>query len=65
MRMLDLFSGIGGFAYAAKEVFGTDLEMVGFCDIDEYCFKVLEKNFIGLLMRVSMMLMLRMPGNSC
>ena len=48
MRMLDLFSGIGGFAYAAKEVFGTDLEMVGFCDIDEYCFKVLEKNFPGV-----------------
>ena len=48
MRMLDLFSGIGGFAYAAREVFGTDLDMVGFCDIDEYCFKVLEKNFPGV-----------------
>ena len=45
MRMLDLFSGIGGFALAAKWVWGKELDIVGFCDIEEYCHKVLAKNF--------------------
>ena len=45
MRMLDLFSGIGGFALAAKWVWGEDLDIVGFCEIDKYCHKVLAKNF--------------------
>lgn len=43
--MLDLFSGIGGFALAAKWVWGKELDIVGFCDIEEYCHKVLAKNF--------------------
>ena len=45
MRMLDLFSGIGGFALSAKWAFGKDLEIVGFCEIDKYCHKILNKNF--------------------
>ena len=45
MRMLDLFSGIGGFALSAKWAFGKDLEIVGFCEIDDYCHKILNKNF--------------------
>ena len=45
MRMLDLFSGIGGFSLAASWVWGDDLEIVGFCEIEEYCQKVLAKNF--------------------
>jgi DNA (cytosine-5)-methyltransferase 1 len=45
MRMLDLFSGIGGFSLAAQWVWGDELDIVGFCEIDEYCHKVLEKNF--------------------
>jgi len=45
VRMLDLFSGIGGFSLAAKQVWGDELDIVGFCEIDEYCCKILGKNF--------------------
>ena len=45
MRVLDLFSGIGGFSLAAKEVWGDDAKIVGHCDIDDYCKQVLAKNF--------------------
>ena len=45
MRVLDLFSGIGGFSLAAKEVWGNDAKIVGHCDIDDYCEQVLAKNF--------------------
>ena len=45
MKMLDLFSGIGGFALAASWVWGDDLDLQGFCEIDSYCQKVLKKNF--------------------
>ncbi len=44
-RMLDLFSGIGGFAYAAKQIWGDDLEIAAFCERDEFCRKVLKKRF--------------------
>jgi len=45
MRMLDLFSGIGGFALAAETVWRNELDLVAFCEIDPYCHKVLNKNF--------------------
>lgn len=45
MRHLDLFSGIGGFALAAK---WAGIETSAFCEIDEKCHKVLNKNFPGL-----------------
>lgn len=45
MRHLDLFSGIGGFALAAKTVWGDNYENVAFCDIDPFCQAVLTKNF--------------------
>jgi DNA (cytosine-5)-methyltransferase 1 len=45
MRMLDLFSGIGGFALAAQWVWGEDLEIVSFCEIDPFCQKVLKKHW--------------------
>ncbi len=48
MKLLDLFSGIGGFSLAAHWVWGKDLEIVGFCEIDNYCKKVLNKNFPGV-----------------
>ena len=48
MRMLDLFSGIGGFSLAAEWVWGDELEIVGFCEIEKYCQKVLQKNFTGV-----------------
>ncbi len=42
MRHLDLFSGIGGFALAARWV---GWETVGFCEINPYCQKVLKKHW--------------------
>ena len=41
-RHLDLFSGIGGFALAARWL---GMETVGFCEIDPFARKVLNKNF--------------------
>jgi len=45
MRMLDLFSGIGGFSLAASWVWGDELEIVGFVEIDKFCQKVLKKHW--------------------
>lgn len=45
MRHLDLFSGIGGFALAARRV---GWETVGFCEIDPFCQKVLAKHWPGV-----------------
>ncbi len=42
MRHLDLFSGIGGFALAARWV---GWETVAFCEIEPYCIKVLNKHW--------------------
>ncbi len=40
LRVLDLFSGIGGFSYAFKSIAKT----VGYCDIDPICQKILTAN---------------------
>ena len=40
LRILDLFSGIGGFSIALHSIAKT----VGYCEIDDNCRKVLEKN---------------------
>ena len=45
MRHLDLFSGIGGFALAAR---WAGIETVAFCEIEEFPRKVLNKNFPGI-----------------
>lgn len=45
MRHLDLFSGIGGFALAVRWAGG---KTVGFVEQDEWCRRVLEKNFPGV-----------------
>lgn len=45
MRHLDLFSGIGGFALAAR---WANWRTIGFCELDPYCQKVLTKNFPGV-----------------
>ena len=42
---LDLFSGIGGFAYGLQLTGG--FKTVAFCEIDSFCQKVLRKNFPG------------------
>ncbi len=45
MKHLDLFSGIGGFALAAQ---WAGIETVAFCEIDDFCGKVLNKNFSSI-----------------
>ena len=45
MKHLDLFSGIGGFALAARNV---GWETVAFCEIDPYCQRVLAKHWPGV-----------------
>jgi len=42
MRMLDLFSGIGGISLAAE---WAGIETVAFCEIEPYCQKVLRKHW--------------------
>jgi DNA (cytosine-5)-methyltransferase 1 len=42
LKHLDLFSGIGGFALAARNV---GWETIGFCEIDDFCLDVLERRF--------------------
>jgi len=46
LKHLDLFSGIGGFALAARMVGGY--ETVGFCEIEPYCQAVLRKHWPGV-----------------
>ena len=45
MRMLDLFSGIGGFSLAAEWCWGKELEIVYMVENDIYCQRVLKKQF--------------------
>jgi len=45
MRHLDLFSGIGGFALAASWIWGAKHGIVGFCEIDSFCQKILKKHW--------------------
>lgn len=45
MTHLDLFSGIGGFAYAADQVW-DDVEHI-FCDNDKFCQQVIAKHWPG------------------
>lgn len=42
MKVLDLFSGIGGFTIGADR---AGLKTVMFCEIDKFCQKVLRKNW--------------------
>jgi len=44
LKILDLFSGIGGFSYAAEKIVGG-FETTQFVEIDSYCQSVLRKNF--------------------
>lgn len=45
MNHIDLFSGIGGFALAACEVWGEDYHNILFCDNNRFCQEVIKKNF--------------------
>ena len=42
MKVLDLFSGIGGFSLGLESV---GMETAAFCDMDPFCQKVLKKNW--------------------
>lgn len=42
MRVLDLFSGIGGFSLGLER---AGMETVAFCEIDTFCHKVLKKHW--------------------
>lgn len=44
-RLLDTFSGIGGFSLAASWVWGEELEIHSFIEIDPFCQKVLRKHW--------------------
>ena len=45
LNLLDLFSGIGGFSLSAKWALKDKVNIVGFCEIDEFCHIVLRKQF--------------------
>ena len=42
MRVLDLFSGIGGFSLGLER---AGMKTIAFCEQDEYCQKVLKKHW--------------------
>lgn len=42
---LDLFSGIGGFALASE---WAGFRTIGFCEVDDFCRRALERNFPGV-----------------
>ena len=44
LKILDLFSGVGGFSYAAEKIIGG-YKTTQFVEIDPYCQSVLRKNF--------------------
>ena len=43
LKLLDLFSGIGGFSYGLEQTGG--FETIGFCEKDAFCQKVLKKHW--------------------
>lgn len=45
MRVLDLFSGVGGFSLGLER---AGMQTVAFCEIDEFCQRVLAKNWPGV-----------------
>lgn len=45
MKHLDLFSGIGGFSLAASWVWGSELDIVAFCEKNKFCQQVLKKHW--------------------
>jgi DNA (cytosine-5)-methyltransferase 1 len=46
LRVLDLFSGIGGFSLGLERAGG--FETVAFCEIEPYCRRVLDKHWPGV-----------------
>lgn len=48
MKLFSMFSGLGGFEIGFKQVYGKDLEVVGYSEIDKYAISVYEKQFPGI-----------------
>ncbi len=44
MKLLDLFSGLGGFSYGLERI---GFKTVAFCEMDKYCKLVLQKHWKG------------------
>lgn len=45
MTHIDLFTGIGGFVYAAQQVWGKEYHNVFFCENNRFCQEVIKKHF--------------------
>ena len=45
MKLLDLFSGIGGFSYGLERI---GFKTIAFCEMDKYCKLVLQKHWKGV-----------------
>ena len=45
MKLLDLFSGLGGFSYGLERI---GFKTVAFCEMDKYCKLVLQKHWKGV-----------------
>ena len=45
MNHLDIFSGIGGFSYAAQQIWKDDHNIIAFVEKDKYCQRVLKKHW--------------------
>ena len=45
MNHVDVFTGIGGFALAAQQVWRDDYKNICFCDNNKFCQEVIKKNF--------------------
>ena len=45
MKLLDLFSGIGGFSYGLEKI---GFKTIAFCEMDKYCKLVLQKHWRGV-----------------
>lgn len=48
MNHLDLFTGILGFAYAAKAVWGDEYNLVACCEKDKFCQELIRKRAPGV-----------------
>lgn len=48
MKHLDLFTGILGFAYAAKNVWRDEYQLIACCEKDKYCQQLIRKRAPGV-----------------
>jgi len=67
LRVLDLFSGVGGFAIAAElanqELGHRLFETTQFVEIEDFCTKVLDKNFPGVPIHGDIRTFTAQPGD--